>query len=430
VRFLGIGDYCELSSLYLRLQEEGHEVKIYAAIPESRGTLEGLVPKTHSWQDELDWIRAAGADGTILFENTKEKRGALQDGLRQQGYRVIGGCAFGDQLENDRAFAQDLLKTLGFSVCPVHAFSNRQRGLDFIETRPARYVLKFNKGPLETFVGQMQDGRDVRAYLAGLSDSQEGCSSFVLMDYVTGIEMGVGAYFDGEKFLKPSCLDWEHKHFFPGDLGELTGEMGTIVTYDRTARFHAATLERMESLLRDNRYCGYINLNTVVNEQGIWPLEFTCRFGYPGYTILDPLQDIAWSELFGGMINRSLTGFRNSSGFAAGIVMSTPPFPYSRPFVDEPVGLPILFDEGLTDSDRRHLHYGEVGMRDGQLVTSGANGWTMVVTGTGASIKEAQRRANVLAARVIIPNVRYRRDIGQKLIDGDFERIEMLGLLD
>jgi len=167
-----------------------------------------------------------------------------------------------------------------------------------------------------------------------------------------------------------------------------------------------------------------------VNQEGIWPLEFTCRFGYPGYAILEPLQEIEWGELFSGMIDRKLTRFKTSPGFAAGIVMTTPPFPYSRPFVDEPVGLPILFEEDLTDSDRRHLHYGEVAMKDGQLVTSGANGWTMVVTGTGGTIKEAQARANALAAHVVIPNVRYRRDIGEKLINGDFDRIEKLGLLD
>jgi len=205
--------------------------------------------------------------------------------------------------------------------------------------------------------------------------------------------------------------------------------MGTVVTFDRTGDFLNLTLGRMEELLREGGYCGYINLNTMVNEQGIWPLEFTCRFGYPGYAILDSLQETGWGELFRSLVARSTGTFRSRPGYAVGIVMSTPPFPYSRPAVDVPVGLPVLFDDDLTEGDRRNLHYGEVGMQDGQLVTSGLYGWTMVVTGTGPTINEAQVHANWLADRVLIPNVRYRRDIGSRLIAGDLQRVEQLGLL-
>jgi phosphoribosylamine---glycine ligase len=426
MRFLGIGDYCDLSALYLRLLAEGHEVKVHTAKPLCRDTLAGLVDHVDDWRNELAWLRDAGDAGIALFENAAEQRGMLQDQLRQDGYYVIGGSAYGDRLENDRAFAQAVLGSIGLSICPVHEFHDRQRAIEFLDRHPGRYVLKFN-GPMESFVGRLSDGRDVRAFLAGLSPAS-GTDSFILMQHVDGIEMGVGAYFNGERFLKPSCLDWEHKHFFPGDLGELTGEMGTVVTYERTGRFHDLTLGRMEALLREGGYCGYINLNTIVNEQGIWPLEFTCRFGYPGYAILDPLQETPWSELFHSMVTRSATSFVTAPGFAVGIVITTPPFPYARTVVPEPVGLPVLF-EGLTGDDRRHLHYGEVGIRDGQLVTSGAYGWTMVATGAGATIGEARDRANRLAERVIIPNARYRRDIGDRLIAGDFERVAALGLL-
>ena len=62
-----------------------------------------------------------------------------------------------------------------------------------------------------------------------------------------------------------------------------------------------------------------------------------------------------------------------------------------------------------------NLHYGEVGLSDGQLVTSGKYGWTMVVTGVGDTIGAAQKSAYARAAKVFVPNLRYRRDIGDML---------------
>ncbi len=33
MRFLGVGDYCDLGALYLRLQAEGHDVKVFISDP-------------------------------------------------------------------------------------------------------------------------------------------------------------------------------------------------------------------------------------------------------------------------------------------------------------------------------------------------------------------------------------------------------------
>jgi phosphoribosylamine--glycine ligase len=387
------------------------------------------------WRAALPWIREAGPDGIILFENVAGGRGALQDALRAEGYNVVGGSAYGDRLEGDRAYAQGVLADLGLPIAGVWEFDGAEPALAHLAAHPGRYVLKFSGtgfSATDNYVGRLADGRDVAAMVrVKLAERGDALTRFILMEHVEGVEMGVGAYFDGSRFLEPACLDWEHKRFFAGDMGELTGEMGTVVTYERTGRFFATTLARMAPLLAANGYCGYINLNTIVNERGIWPLEFTCRFGYPGFAILDPLQATSWADLFRAMTARSGAGFRARPGFATGIVLTTPPFPYTRKDVDEAVGLPVLFDGTLAPEDRAHLHYGEVGLDpDGQLVTSGIYGWTLVVTGTGATIADSKAAAYARADRVLIPNARYRRDIGDRLIAGDLARVDALGLFD
>jgi phosphoribosylamine---glycine ligase len=428
MRFLGIGECADLADLYLRLSADGHEVKVFIGYPLCKDTLAGLIERVTDWEAELDWIRAAGQDGCILFENIGLGYGEIQDRLRREGLNVIGGSAYGARLENDRAYAQRVLAELGLATASIFEFSDVDDAKQFIDQRPARYVLKSNGPDAASFVGRHKAGADVRAALA--AGGKNTASSFILMEFVEGVEMGVGAYFNGEDFLEPACLDWEHKRFFPGDLGELTGEMGTVVTYSRSRRFFNRTLAKMMPLLRENGYCGYINLNTIVNEDGIWPLEFTCRFGYPGYAILDPLQKTSWADLFRAMLTRSTLRFDTEPGFAVGVVITTPPFPYYRDTVPVPVGLPIFFEGDLSPDELRHVHYGEIALQNGMLVTSGASGYTLVITGTGKSIEAAREAANALADKVSVANARYRRDIGTRLIEGEFAKVEALELLD
>lgn len=434
MRFLGVTETCDLASLYLRLSQAGHEVKVAVSEPLARGTAAGLVPRTDEWRSELDWIRGAGADGVILFEAVSEGLGALQDELRRDGFNVVGGSAFGDRLENDRAFAQALLADLGFPAGHVREYRDGAEADAFLQANPGRYVLKFS-GPgyasSDNYVGLRSDGLDVRAMLAARLRQQQGAeATFILMDHIEGVEMGIGAYFNGEHFLLPACLDWEHKRFFAGDMGELTGEMGTVATFDRSDGFFRSTLALIEPQLRAAGHIGYVNINTIVNEAGIWPLEFTSRFGYPGYAVLEPLQATPWADLLGMMASGRGEQIATRPGFSTGIVVTTPPFPYSRKEVDEAIGLPVLFDAAVDDEDRRNFHPGEIGMEAGQLVTSGLYGWTMVVTGTGPTIAASRQAAYRRAERVSIPNMRYRLDIGERLAGGEYDRLEALGLLD
>ena len=108
------------------------------------GVLAGIVPRTDDWRRELPWVRAAGREGVILFEGVDQ--GIVQDDLRGEGYQVIGGSAFGDRLENDRAFGQQMMAEAGMRVAPVHEFHAFDDALAFLRAHRGRWVYKLNGG--------------------------------------------------------------------------------------------------------------------------------------------------------------------------------------------------------------------------------------------------------------------------------------------
>jgi phosphoribosylamine--glycine ligase len=435
VRFLGIGDYVALGDMYLRLVRRGHDVKVYVDDEDARDDImSGMLDFTSDWRQELDWVRAAGDEGIILFETASQ--GSVQRELRAAGYNVIGGSPIGTRLEEDRPFGQRIVReVMGLPTAAMHEFTSFDAGIAFVRERRGRWVVKLNGAGYASFrnyVGELDDGADVIATLAQHRNrwALEEQPSFVLMEHVEGIEMGVGAYFNGERFLEPACLDWEHKRFFPGDLGELTGEMGTLVTYRGYERLFEATLAKMAALLADDGYVGYINLNTIVNDQGIWPLEFTCRFGYPGFAILDALHDgEGWAEILHHMVTRRSLRFRTHPGYAVGVVLTVPPFPYALGYAELSKGAPISFRSDTTTDDLEQMHYGEVARRGEQLITAGTVGYIAVVTGRGVTAEVAQRDAYERVRKVAIPNVRYRCDIGDKFVRAERERLVALGYL-
>lgn len=429
MRFLGVGETNDLGDMYLRLAAGGHSVKVCVTDERSRDVMQGMLAFTDDWRTELDWIREGGADGVILFETASD--GEAQDELRRDGFNVIGGSALGDRLEGDRAYGQQVLGEAGLATAESRVFRGFDEAIAFVTETPGRYVFKLNGSgwaSTRSYVGQMDNGADMVALLSTMRGDwqDEEVPSFVLMNHVTGVEVGVGAFFNGERFMSPANLDWEHKRFFPGDIGELTGEMGTVVTYRGAERLFGETLARLAPMLRESGYCGYINLNTIVNDTGIWPLEFTCRFGYPGFPILDSLHDEGWDTIFAQMLRRDGERIATRAGYSVGVVITVPPFPYSDGYNELGKGTPICFREPLSRSQRDALHYGEVALRNGQLVTAGMIGYIMVATGVADTVEAARREAYATVERVVIPNARYRNDIGLRFAH-DHAEMQRLG---
>ncbi|HEY6037646.1 MAG TPA: hypothetical protein VIV58_25365, partial [Kofleriaceae bacterium] len=233
MRVLGIGNYNDLGSIYMRCASEGHDARVHIAEEGSRDVLRGLVAQEPDLDAAIAW--AAAGEHVILVEDSGW--GEQQDEMRRRGLRVLGSSALGDRLEQDRAYGQEVLRDAGLATLPTHTFHSFAEASAFVRAEPRRYVLKFHGSELPSsanYVGMREDGSDLLAVLERerrlYAADAEPEPEFSVMAFARGVEVGLGAFFDGNEFVGPVNLDWEHKRFFPGDLGELTGEMGTVVT--------------------------------------------------------------------------------------------------------------------------------------------------------------------------------------------------------
>ena len=60
-------------------------------------------------------------------------------------------------------------------------------------------------------------------------------------------------------------------------------------------------------------------------------------------------------------------------------------------------------------------------------MTAGSTGYVGVATGTGTTVEEANANALRVARGVVVPNLRYRRDIGERVARSDLARLQSLG---
>jgi phosphoribosylamine--glycine ligase len=166
-------------------------------------------------------------------------------------------------------------------------------------------------------------------------------------------------------------------------------------------------IELMGPILKDYDYVGPIDLNTVVDEKGVWALEFTPRFGYDAMPALLELVD----EDLGALIAKMARGekprrMKLKPGFASALRVSIPPHPSEE--YRHLGGIPI---QGLTKEDRPHLYFFEVKL-DGKdrLVSAKGTGAICAVTGYGDSIESAFEEPMKLAKKLRIPEKQYRTD--------------------
>jgi phosphoribosylamine---glycine ligase len=405
--------------------KEGHEAKMWISSAAEQDIADGFVPKVKDWRHEVDW-----AD-VVVFDDVLGGMGGMADEVRGRGKAVIGGSPYTDRLEEDRAFGQAELKAAGVAIIAQENFTSFDQAVAYVQANPTRYVVK-PSGEAQNdkrllFVGEEEDGRDVIGVLHDYKRYHaDKVKEFQLQRRIVGVEVAVCAFFNGREFLSPICVNFEHKKLFPGDIGPATGEMGTTMFWSEPNRLFNATLKKMQPRLAQARFAGSIDINCIVNSNGIYPLEFTSRFGYPAINIQQEGLLTPMGELLQGVAAGTLTKVRSRTGFQVGVRVVVPPFPYEdrKTFQSMSKGSAVLFKT----AGREGIHIEEVKQVNGEWRVAGASGVVLVVCGTGPTMKQAQRQAYNRVRNVMIPYMYYRDDIGERWSE-DSDRLHAWGYL-
>lgn len=422
-KFLFISRYGESLDIALATLEEGNEVKLYI---EEKGLREigyGFVKKVKDWKKHIDW-----AD-VLIFDYTGS--GKVCEDLRAKGKIVFGGTSYTDALELDRNFGQEELKRHKINILPFKEFAAFKEAIKYVEANPNGYVIKPSGETQELkqllFVGNDDTGQDVIRVLKAYEKSWgDGFGTFQLQRKVKGVEISVSAFFNGTQFLTPINITFEHKKLFPKELGVSTGEMGSSMFWVKDSPIFDKTLKKFEPILAKNKFFGHIDINCIVNGNGIYPLEFTSRFGFPQIFI----QRTGITEPFGEVLYKVAAGekfqIQVKKGFQVGAFVVVPPFPFDDKKTFE------LFSKDavviLKKDSVEGIHPMHLKKVNGQWLITGNTGIALLVTGTGLTMKDAQKMMYNRIQTVIINNCYYRTDIGDRWFE-DSDKLWSWGLL-
>jgi len=422
-KFLFVSIEGLIGDLAWAVKKEGNEVKYFIQQKDQRDVSDGFVEKCDEWEKFVEW-----AD-VIVFDDIGF--GAVAEKLRKQGKLVVGGSVYTDKLEDNRDFGQEEMKSIGINVLPNWVFDNFDFAIKFVKENPGRYVLKpSGKAQNEKellFVGQEEDGKDIAQVLEHYKRNwAKKIKIFQLQKFAAGVEIAVGAFFNGKDFIFPINVNFEHKKMFPGDIGPSTGEMGTSMFWSPPNEVFKRTLGKAKEKLAASGYVGYIDINCIANINGIYPLEWTARFGFPHISIAMEGVLSPWGEFLYAIASGKNFDLRTKKGFQVGVVIGVPPFPFKDPdaFRKYSEGAHIIFKKPSLDG----VHICDVKMENEDWILAGNSGYALIITGSGSTMDEARQQAYNRIKNIMIPNMFYRTDIGVRW-HRDSDRLQTWGLM-
>jgi len=414
-------------ALAWKLAQSAQAEKVYVA-PGNAGTARegGKIENVPIADGDIDGLLKFARDNrmrlTVVGPEAPLAAGIV-DRFLEAGLRIFGPTRAAAELEASKVFCKDLLRSADVPSADYRTFDDADEATHYLKEREEMPLVVKADGLAAGKGVIVCDNREqaLAAVQTIARDKAFGTAGdrLIIEERLTGQEASVLALTDGRTILTMSpCQD--HKPAHDGDTGPNTGGMGAYCPAPLVddamlgwveEHILVPTVHAMKRARRPIR--GVLYAGLMVTNQGPKVLEYNVRFGDPECQpllmrlqsdLLDVLNAVADGQL------ERIEGLQWDPRPAVCVVMASEGYPgsYTK-------GHPIRgLDEADALEDVKVFHAGTKLGDDGQTVNAG--GRVLGVTGLGASIAAAKRRAYEGVKSIRWQGAWCRKDIADKAI--------------
>ena len=342
---------------------------------------------------------------TYLCSGIKDKIHILFKNIK-----IYGPNKYQAKIEGSKYFSKKIMNELNIPTAEFAYFKNYNDIHKYINNfygkmRNEEIVIKYSG--LAKGKGVYLPTNHAEAILAINELHQNNINNYegiIVEQKLTGTEVSVLAFCNGyEAYLMPQAQDY--KRIYDNDKGPNTGGMGAICPVNVLNETELKDVKKfMDSIVKKLDYNGVLYAGIMKTNDGIYFLEFNCRFGDPEtQVILNLLKSDLYTIMCDSIECKSLK-IDWDSKCAATVVLSHNDYPYSK--LTKPVQIKMI--DNLDDTVK--IYKSNVINKKNKEYTTGGRVLSMVSIDN--SIKKALENIYNNIYKINYDGVFYRRDIG------------------
>lgn len=398
------------------------DVELYCYMSKVNPGISKIAEFAQGDEGEIEKVAKFAVDNNIdiAFIGPEAPLGkGIVDELEKNGISCVGPSQSAARIETDKSFMRKLFEDYDIEGSLVYkVFDNYDDVSAFLDDFDRDVVVKpvgLTGGKGVKIVGDhLKDNQEAKEYSKEVIDNaMGGFTQVIIEERLIGEEFTIQAFCDGIH-LAPMPAAQDHPHAFEGDVGAITGGMGSYSDkggllpflsqddYDEAVKIMEATLKAIAK--EAEPYKGILYGQFMLTADGPKLIEYNARFGDPEAMNVLPLLKTPLADVCQAIVDGNLdkVEFNDKASVCKYIV------PDGYPETSH-AGETIEVDEKAIEDLGAKVFYAAVGLEDDEIHLSGSR--ALGIVASGDSIEEAEKIAEKACA-CIKGNVYYRSDVG------------------